>query len=577
MPKKRGRKPGFKKLHNPAATKKSTRICRDNDPDPAFDPVNKLSGDPSNVLTQRLSRRIKPTAKILANDELRYGFELQNNARLSLSSEHLDAERSPLKEDQPMPLPVIVVKEPSAPIEPPTTPDKPKEKTPGVMTTMISCSPRRRAPCPDPVEFLNAIKMEKINLNRSPEDNKKMSLKQRKRLFKLKEKHFNKLGLQRTRVNYPGSSHDSSEADEDEFVPNKKVSVGRPNVTLRLRANTTTLDKPPRLEPKRHKTNQQPNVKKRSYIVIPSAKHETSLILSTKHKHPKTATTTPPPKPASPVTTTPKSTEIDLTICLCAKPSKYYTQRTADTSLCRATDEIVGQLVGCCNEVAGDGDLLNLRRPSVRVKYSLLCAGHLQRLQAHQSCAGCGVFCTQGHFVMCPRSHLFHKDCATKFILNAPFTAAAEFVCPTLVLRCPHCGVDAPDRETLISMRCRTVPVFVPYQQRPPKMAKMSIGQHTHASVALAQQRSGGGGGHGGQRQFLWELEKLIPSHVMDVVLRSQDMANGSGGSEFTGKDVLKAIHTDNVDRMAEIIGECKAIILSYLCCCFLAQGNQNC
>lgn len=49
---------------------------------------------------QRLSRRIKPTAKILANEELRYGFELQNNARLSLSSENLDKEidRSPPKE-----------------------------------------------------------------------------------------------------------------------------------------------------------------------------------------------------------------------------------------------------------------------------------------------------------------------------------------------------------------------------------------------------------------------------------------------------------------------------------------------
>lgn len=37
--------------------------------------------------TQRLSRRIKPTAKILANEELRIGLESQNNARLGIQPE----------------------------------------------------------------------------------------------------------------------------------------------------------------------------------------------------------------------------------------------------------------------------------------------------------------------------------------------------------------------------------------------------------------------------------------------------------------------------------------------------------
>lgn len=36
---------------------------------------------------QRLSRRIKPTAKILANEELRIGLESQNNARLGIQTE----------------------------------------------------------------------------------------------------------------------------------------------------------------------------------------------------------------------------------------------------------------------------------------------------------------------------------------------------------------------------------------------------------------------------------------------------------------------------------------------------------
>lgn len=37
--------------------------------------------------TQRLSRRIKPTAKILANEELRIGLESQNNARLGIQAD----------------------------------------------------------------------------------------------------------------------------------------------------------------------------------------------------------------------------------------------------------------------------------------------------------------------------------------------------------------------------------------------------------------------------------------------------------------------------------------------------------
>lgn len=37
--------------------------------------------------TQRLSRRIKPTAKVLANEELRMGLESQNNTRLGISSD----------------------------------------------------------------------------------------------------------------------------------------------------------------------------------------------------------------------------------------------------------------------------------------------------------------------------------------------------------------------------------------------------------------------------------------------------------------------------------------------------------
>lgn len=568
VPKKRGRKPGFKKLLHPVTTaiKKSTRISRDNDPDPAFDPTKKhasTSVDPNNSPSQRLSRRIKPTAKILANDELRYGFELQNNARLSLSSENLNAEKSPHKEDKPLQL------HPSGGLSNILSIESIDQDDDQIKNRTIKASevsPRRRAPCPDPVEFINSIKMEKINLHRSPEGNKKMSIKQRKRLLKLKEKHFYKLGLQRSRISFPDSSHDSTEAEEieDEFVPNNKVSVGRPNVTLRLRANTSSLDKPCSLNldiniRKLKYQKAQINATKRVYTVIPSANHKTSLILSTKKN---SVNPLPTQLHYSTHEVVPNST--DTTICLCSKPSNYFIYRTPDSGLCRANDEIEGHKIGCCNEITGS-ELLQLRRPSVRVKYSLLCSSHVQRLINHQSCAGCGIFCTQGNFIVCPRSHFFHKNCATKFILNAPYNLnVTDFVCPSLVLRCPHCGVDAPDKEIRVSMQCRTIPVFLPYQRVPKNLSRMCIGPHTHASGALALQKNGIG-----KKQFLWELEKLIPSGVIDVLLRAKNLVDGNpsdrSSAKYGSKDVFEAITTDNVNRMAEIIGKTLMFIVAFV------------
>lgn len=416
-PKKRGRKPGYRKplpaiaAQNQSAnstatasTKKPARNSRDHDPDPAYDPLpsNPNASTNSDVLpqqpTQRLSRRIKPTAKILANDELRYGFELQNNARLSLSSEHLDGseQRSPAKEDAAMmqvalaPMPMSpprvpgqqqpnhnraqanVLTSPSLgqkPIMPPlvsstfsTQPTQRMNQQLPPATITIQQPPmiaggdrpamlRQRPPCLDPVEFLHAIKLANINLHRSPEENiRRMSANQQMRLFKRKEKHLQKLGLQRrssgldegvadgatqgvqdavgvldatisvvlssdddedndeveegcvtrTTLNVPRVDVDDSmdeddddddddngdddeedlDDEEDEFVPTRKVNVGRPSVTLRVRANTQTAS-----DSNASTASTTPmKARKRTYAVIKTSK-ETSLILSTKHKH----------------------------------------------------------------------------------------------------------------------------------------------------------------------------------------------------------------------------------------------------------------------------------------------------
>lgn len=545
-----------------------------------------------------MSRRIKPTAKILANEELRYGFELQNNARLSLSSEHLDKEleRSPPAREEPDQSTVVAVilrneKEAAALAAADTSPvlasngksvKQLTKQAPLVTTNISRSSPPKRPPCPDPLDFLNTIKLEKINLNRSPEDNKKLNIKQKKRLIKLKEKHFNKLGLQRATVNRSNSNSftESSESDDiEEFVPNKKIKVGRPSVTLRVRSNRdTSQDKylpntPPRTPgrksksidrssplvgvPPKFKPSSSPAAVKRSAAVAVESplqrSHENSLILSTKHKSSIVDTMARPP--SCPIENYANiKQEQDITICLCNKSSKYYTQKTIDTTYCRAVDEIETQLVGCSNEV--DAELINLLRPSVRVSYTILCESHRKRLQAHHSCAGCGIFCTQGKFILCTRNHLFHRDCASKFILNAPFNPnnPSIFECPTLVLKCPHCGADAPEEESIITMNCTRVPVFVPFQRQScTKTAKISIGQHSHRS-GLTKSKT-----------FLLELEKIIPQSVVDVVVAAQNNFPFSRTTSYTNKDVFYAINKNDVERVAEIIGKRYGFLCNWL------------
>lgn len=612
IPKRRGRKPGYRKpsvpmeggnINSAKVVKKSPRNSKDELPPIVISQASKntdkvrlyaLKKSLKTLLIlcsqlqpgQRLSRRIKPTAKILANEELRYGFELQNNARLSLSSEHLDKEidRSPPKDLDPnnktvetTVVDIIVKNEKDAAAAQYATASSlqisladeivPRNTSPPPQCPVVVSPLRRRPPCIDPEEFLNAIKMEKINLNRSPEDNKKLNVKQMKRLSKLKEQHFKRLGLQRrhtNRSNSDSSAVESAESDDqEEFVPNKKIKVGRPSVTLRVRNNRElvrekviplVVKKPQRnavsLSPtnKKNTGSESPTKSISSNITVPepmSRCHENSLILSTKHKA-QTERSTGAVGNDAPEDDRLAKEDLDDTICLCTKPSKYYTEKSTDTRYCRAVDEIESQLVGCCNETDGSG-LLNLLRSSVRVSYMILCRNHKERLAAHHCCAGCGVFCTQGAFILCARNHLFHRNCATKFILNAPFNPRNPNVyeCPTLVLKCPHCGSDAPERESRITMSCRTIPVFQPNQlfhrtavKRQP--AKMSIGQHRTFSGSA----------------FPLDMAKLMPTPVADVLVRAQRTFPFSVPSKFSYRDLLCAITKNDIERFAEIIGE---------------------
>lgn len=523
---------------------------------------------------QRLSRRIKPTPKILANEELRQGFEIQNNARLSLSSEHLDNEldRSPKSKTPPGTPQESTTKvdveiaqngtEKQRPRRKSNTPPKRQSGSSNGSRTPEFVRPVRQ-PCPDPEKFLNEIKMAKINLHRSPEDNKKLNFKQKKRLIKLKERHFFKLGLQRVSKSRGHESGESNvESDSEDFVPNQKINVGRPSVTLRVRGQKDIViynkhlikGRVPRFKTK--KTSPQPMT---STLIDQLDHHskelitrnpEISLISSTKHKSTMEAQRAATQKAAqsayehqhqitSEVTLSIRK-EPDSNICLCNKISKFYTRKT-DETYCSAVDQIEKQKVGCSNDV--DGELLNLLRPSVRASYMLLCESHRKRLYSHNCCPGCGVFLTQGCFVLCPKNHFFHRDCATKFILNTPFDPQnPQFTCPSLVLKCPHCGIDAPQTDTMVTMRCSSVPIFTTSQKKLSKPAKMGIGSHSYRTLKPREET------------HLSEIERLVPESIINTLARAQNRFPFSRGNQFTNKDVFHAITKDDTERLAEII-----------------------
>lgn len=598
----------------------------------------------------------------MANEELRQGFELQNNARLSNSNEHLDNEldRSPKQKTPPSTPPSSSSSSSAAAAAAAAllavTQNRNAKSPPSIPTTSASTStaaahqsadairnggsletaesrrrksntpPKRqssnsndaphyevvrppvRRPCPDPEKFLHEIKLAKINLHRSPELNSKLNVKQKKRLIKLKERHFQKLGLQKVSKAHRGggggsggagsSSENEVESDDNEdFVPTQKISnVGRPSVTLRMRGQKDIVIYNKHITKATKPTirTDKPSIKKPSAIAIsqttvtatsslPPAiidqldRHskelitrnpEISLISSTKHKagsgvagsstrsrlsHQQQQQQQQSSSSShdnhhqhhhqitSEVTLSIRKEAIDSNVCLCNKVSKFYTRKT-DETYCSAVDQIEDQKVGCGNEV--EGELLNLLRPSVRVSYMLLCESHKKRLFSHNCCASCGVFLTQGTFMLCAKNHFFHRDCATKLILNAPFDPQnPEFTCPTLVLKCPHCNSDAPERETIVTMRCGSVPIFTTSQKKLTKPAKMSIGPHSYRAIKSREEL------------HLLEIEHLIPESVLALLTRAQNRFPFTRqGSPHSNKDVFTAVTKDDVDRMAEIV-----------------------
>lgn len=351
-PKKRGRKPKNKDIITKSVEiKRSPRLLKTTEPQ--IKPIEK----------QRLTRQIKPTAKILANEDLRQGMELNNILRLNSEKD----ERS----------------EPKSPSE------TKKSKNKNLESLINFRTPPKQ--CPSPEEFLSDIKIFNIGINhQSPEVNKSLNKNQKRDLLKEKEKHLENLGLVRKILV-------SSDSEQEETEPAAK-------------------QKPAESEQ------------------MPSTSSQPKIIKEIE------------PEP----------------ICLCVKPSQYYVKKSIEEMQCSAIDQIESQQIGCANLI--DDESINLLRPSTKIGYMVLCKSHKRRLHSHNCCSGCGVFCTQGVFYVCSKDHFFHKDCANKFVLSTPYDLNLDLSSPTLILKCPHCGIDVPENQSKINLEMRSDKplVFIP-------------------------------------------------------------------------------------------------------------------
>ncbi|XP_037727855.1 histone-lysine N-methyltransferase EHMT2 isoform X2 [Drosophila subpulchrella] len=568
-------------------------------------------------LPKRSKRRIKPTPKILENDELRCEFETKHIERMthweSAAAAAADGEfetpptggggsnssNSRQKSDKSdgsnfeggpgHPAGTSAIKKRLF--------SKSQRDIENYGAAMLAKSKVR--PCPDVEQFLSDIKASRINANRSPEE-RKLNKKQQRKLAKQKEKHLKHLGLQRNHSE-EASDNDSSNTD-NEFVPTTRVQVGKPSVTLRVR-NTVTKELPTTSAAAQKSLSRNPVVQPAKLTrrvggrgaaggTVAAGAGVSVSTLDAEQLHSLNTSILADVTPIRDLDARPSTSKTAKFICLCQKSSQYYARNAPDSSYCCAIDHIDEQKIGCCNELSSE--VHNLLRPSQRVSYMILCDEHKKRLHSHNCCAGCGIFCTQGKFVLCKQQHFFHPDCAQRFILNTPYEEGrgdredqgAKFSSPMLVLKCPHCGLDTPERTSTVTMKCQSLPVFLPTQKYKIKPAKLTTSSHlaqfgaagkasspgakakskggSSAAVAASSssasktngtQRGKAGSSNSSHALNTINFAQLIPDSVMNVVLRGHVVsASGRVTTEFTSRDMFYAVQNDDLERVAEIL-----------------------
>ncbi|XP_055706357.1 histone-lysine N-methyltransferase EHMT2 isoform X2 [Phlebotomus papatasi] len=214
-------------------------------------------------------------------------------------------------------------------------------------------------------------------------------------------------------------------------------------------------------------------------------------------------------------------------LCLCQEDTRFYPHPQGDILFCNAVDQFESEFVGCCNQV---DENICIRRPSTRACFMVLCDSHRKRLLNHNCCSGCGIFCSQGSVLLCPRKHFFHRDC----VLEEGRKGSQ--------VMCLHCGELTRAQEVRIELKCDNRIVFYPSQKTFMRCTKVPL------TIAVSDIQNS-------LEESVSESGRSIPDHIMNILIKASQQANNTAIPEaLSAKNLHAAIKNDDIDRVAEFI-----------------------
>ncbi|XP_060810673.1 histone-lysine N-methyltransferase EHMT2 [Amyelois transitella] len=413
------------------------------------------------VPTQRLSRRIKPTAKILANEELRIGLESQNNARLGITAEEGVRTR---RSARPVFLSLDI-----------------KDKTTKTVKVDISgdCDDsemKLKHLCELGLKAKDTEAVEEEGDGENRESENECEVLDEDEEIDDDSEVISKLLEADDETISEGSDEDfscSDEASQTEKAPRTRRSTRLTSSYGNDESEESSMvqddDKTQPRRSSRRSTRHyydEENLPENDPEHVPRRK---KTRLRAEETQPEVVQEDSNPAGGEESEAAcPEEDSAIVATCFCEATSNVYAapDELTEPVFCQAIESVDGIRVGCshaCRREGGaPGAPAALLRAGPRAPYVLLCAAHAQLLRAHMCCPACGVFCTQGVFYQCSENHLFHLECGLPYNENKSTPG------------CPHCGVRSyrwtPANQRCVSVRvhmqCSNKRIYLPEQRQ---------------------------------------------------------------------------------------------------------------
>ncbi|XP_053601911.1 histone-lysine N-methyltransferase EHMT1 [Plodia interpunctella] len=382
------------------------------------------------VPTQRLSRRIKPTAKVLENEELRIGVESQNNVRLGIQPEKEEGVRTRRSArpgvEQSLKGSNVTVK----------VGDISEQNDSEKLRHLCELGLKVKD------EVKEAMEEDAEGENRDSEENECEIIEEDEEIdddseviSKLleaddetvsdgegeddddfsysEETSQSDKGPRTRRSTRLNSSYGNNESDESTIPDGDKTPPRRSSRRSTRHYYDEEINQDPEYVPRRKKTRM------RGEEAQPEPVQEDN--------------SNPAGGDEGSEAACPEDDSAIIATCFCTTPSNVYAapDDLKEPVFCQAIETVDGARVGCSHLARRQQQqqLAAMLRAGPRAPYLLLCALHTEQLARHMCCVACGLFCTQGIFYQCSEKHLFHLECGLPYndVKSSP--------------GCPHCGV----------------------------------------------------------------------------------------------------------------------------------------